>query len=320
MPENVIIIGSGPAGLTAALYTARANLSPLLISGNEFGGQIALTNEVENYPGFPDGITGPELTEIMKQQAEKFGARFEQDHVSRVDFFRHPFVVDTENGAQYQAKSVIIATGASPRRLGVPGELELTGRGVSYCATCDGFFFRGKHVAVIGGGDSALQEGLFLTRFADRVHIVHRRNELRAQPILKERANDNPKISFVWDSLVKDIRGNGAVNAVDLVNVRTGTESELPVQGVFVYIGHFPNTDLFKGQLDMSDEGYLKVDERLHTKIPGVFAAGEAHDHIFKQAVVSAGYGCMAAMEAEKFLADLEHHGYKAITTSVVHP
>jgi thioredoxin reductase (NADPH) len=319
MAENVIIIGSGPAGLTAALYTARANLTPLLISGNEYGGQIALTNEVENYPGFPDGITGPELTELMRQQAEKFGARFEQDHVSSVDFSTHPFQLDTENGAHYEAKSVIIATGASPRRLGVPGELELTGRGVSYCATCDGFFFRGKDVAVIGGGDSALQEGLFLTRFASKVHIVHRRAELRAQPILKERAAENEKINFVWDSVVEDIHGNGNVNAVNLVNVRTGDKSALPVDGVFVYIGHYPNTELFKGKLDMNDEGYLKVDERLHTKVPGVFAAGEAHDHIFKQAIVSAGFGCMAAMEAEKFLADLEHKGYTTITADASH-
>lgn len=310
MAENVIIVGSGPAGLTAALYTARANLSPLLISGNEFGGQIALTNEVENYPGFPDGITGPELTELMKQQAEKFGARFETDHVSKVNLQRHPFVLETENGGRYETDSLVISTGASPRRLGVPGEIELTGRGVSYCATCDGFFFRGKEVAVIGGGDSALQEGLFLTRFASQVHIVHRRSELRAQPILQERARDNPKIKFVWDSVVRDIQGNGTVNGIDLVNVRTGASSELPVSGVFVYIGHYPNTELFKGQLDMNDEGYLKVDERLHTKIPGVFAAGEAHDHIFKQAIVSAGFGCMAAMEVEKFLADLEHQGY----------
>ncbi len=314
MSENVIIIGSGPAGLTAALYTARANLNPLLISGNEFGGQIALTNEVENYPGFPDGITGPELTELMKQQAVRFGTRFEQDHVSKVDFQKYPFTVDTENGAHYEALSVIIATGASPRRLGVPGELELAGRGVSYCATCDGFFFRGKEIAVIGGGDSALQEGLFLTRFASKVHIVHRRNALRAQQILKDRAFENPKISFVWDSMVKDIRGNGTVSALDLVNVKTGDESELPVQGVFVYIGHFPNTDLFRGQLEMNEENYLTVNERLHTKIPGVFAAGEAHDHIFKQAVVAAGFGCMAAMEVEKFLADLEHWGgYEAL-------
>lgn len=315
MAENAIIIGSGPAGLTAALYTARANLNPLLISGNEFGGQIALTNEVENYPGFPDGVTGPELTELMRQQAEKFGARFETDHVSKVELKTHPFVVETENGARYETNSLVIATGASPRRLGVPGEIELTGRGVSYCATCDGFFFRGKEVAVIGGGDSALQEGLFLTRFASQVHIVHRRGELRAQPILQDRARENPKINFVWDSIVEDIQGNGTVNALDLVNVRTGTKSELPVSGVFVYIGHYPNTELFKGQLEMNDEGYLKVDERLHTRIPGVFAAGEAHDHIFKQAVVSAGFGCMAAMEVEKFLADLEHRGYSSLQT-----
>ncbi|MDL1897755.1 thioredoxin-disulfide reductase [Anaerolineae bacterium CFX7] len=313
MTENVIIIGSGPAGLTAALYTARANLNPLLISGNEFGGQIALTNEVENYPGFPDGITGPELTELMKQQAEKFGARFESDHVQRVDFQTHPFVLETENGARYETKSVVIATGASPRRLGVPGELELTGRGVSYCATCDGFFFRGKEVAVIGGGDSALQEGLFLTRFAARVHIIHRRSQLRAQPILQARAKENPKINFVWDSIVEKIHGDGALDAVDLINVRTGAASQLPVQGLFVYIGHIPNTQLFVGQLDMDDEGYLRVNERLHTKIPGVLAAGEAHDHIFKQAVISAGYGSMAAMEVEKFLADLEHQGYSAL-------
>lgn len=310
MVENVIVIGSGPAGLTAALYTARANLDPLLISGNEFGGQISLTNEVENYPGFPNGITGPELTELMRQQAEKFGARFVQDHVRAVNFQTHPFTLDTENGEHHEAKSVIIATGASPRRLGVPGELELTGRGVSYCATCDGFFFRGKEIAVVGGGDSALQEGLFLTRFASQVHIVHRRGELRAQPILQERARENEKIAFVWDSVVKEIGGNGGVNQLNLVNVRTGQESSLPVDGVFVYIGHYPNTELFVGQLEMNEEGYLKVDERLHTKIPGVFAAGEAHDHMFKQAIVSAGYGCMAAMEAEKFLAELEHEGY----------
>src|SRR5262245_17584732 len=257
MSENVIIIGFGPAGLTAALYTARANLNPLLISGNDYGGQIALTNEVENYPGFPDGITGPELTELMRRQAEIFGARIEQDHVSRVDLSRHPFTLETENGEKHQAKSVIIATGASPRRLGVPGEMELTGRGVSYCATCDGFFFRGKPVAVIGGGDSALQEGLFLTRFASEVHIVHRRNELRAQPILKERAFDHPKINFIWDTVVEDIHGNGNVDLVNLVNVRTGGRSELPVSGVFVYIGHYPNTEMFRGQLDMNDEGYL---------------------------------------------------------------
>lgn len=313
MAENVIIIGSGPAGLTAALYAARANLNPLLISGNEFGGQIALTNEVENYPGFPEGITGPELTELMKQQAEKFGARFEIDHVSRAALQAHPFKLETENGARYEAKSVVIATGASPRRLNVPGEIELTGRGVSYCATCDGFFFRNKEIAVVGGGDSALQEGLFLTRFASRVHIVHRRAQLRAQPILQTRAQENPKINFVWDSVVEGIDGNGSVNAVKLVNVRSGARSDLPVDGVFVYIGHIPNTQLFQGQLDMNEEGYLIVDERLRTKIPGVFAAGEAHDHLFKQAIVSAGFGCMAAMQVEKFLADLDYQGYSVV-------
>jgi thioredoxin reductase (NADPH) len=201
----------------------------------------------------------------------------------------------------------------------VPGELELTGRGVSYCATCDGFFFRGKDVAVIGGGDSALQEGLFLTRFASRVYIVHRRHELRAQPILQERARENNKIDFVWDSVVQDIQGDDSVAKLDIINARTGGTSELPVQGVFVYIGHYPNTELFKGQLDMNEEGYLTVDDRLHTKIPGVFAAGEAHDHIFKQAVVSAGYGCMASMEAEKFLANLEHQGYPPISPNGAH-
>lgn len=313
MSENVIILGSGPAGLTAALYTARANLNPLVISGNEFGGQIALTDQVENYPGFPDGITGPELVELMKQQAEKFGARFVTDHVGRVNFQTHPFQLDTDNGAHYEAKCVIVATGASPRRLGVPGEMEFTGRGVSYCATCDGFFFRDKEIAVIGGGDSAVQEGLFLTRFASKVYIVHRRNQLRAQPILQERARANPKIHFIWDSVVRRIQGDGTVRALELVNVRTGHVSEMPVQGVFVYIGHIPNTELFKGQLTMNAEGYLTVNERLHTNIPGVFAAGEVHDHIFRQAIVSAGFGCMAAMEAEKFLAQLEHDGYPQV-------
>lgn len=314
MTENIVIIGSGPAGLTAALYSARANLNPLLISGDEFGGQIALTDEVENYPGFPDGISGPALVELMRKQAERFGARLLMDHVSKVEFGQHPFVLHTENGERYEAKSVIVATGASPRRLGVPGEIELTGRGVSYCATCDGFFFRDKEIAVVGGGDSALQEGLFLTRFASRVHIIHRRAQLRAQPILQDRARENPKIHFVWDSVVEQIKSNGTVTGLALRNVRTGERFELPVQGVFVYIGHIPNTSLFVNQLEMNEEGYLRVDERQRTNIPGVFAAGEVHDHTFKQAIVSAGFGCMAAMEAERFLADLEHQGYAALT------
>ncbi len=307
MIENVIIIGSGPAGLTAAIYAARANLSPLLISGQEIGGQIALTNEVENYPGFPQGITGPELVELMQEQAKKFGARIEIDFVTGVDFKHHPFILKTQNGAEYQAKTVIVATGASPRRLNVPGEKELMGRGVSYCATCDGFFFRGKEIAVVGGGDSALQEGLFLTRFANKVNVIHRRDEFRAQPILQDRARQNEKMGFVWNSVVKEIKGDKRVETLVLQNPKTGTESEMAANGIFVYIGHIPNTQMFQGQLEMDEEGYLKVDERLHTNIPGVFAAGEAHDHIFRQAVVSAGYGSMAAMEAEKFIADWEH-------------
>ncbi len=307
MIENVIIIGSGPAGLTAAIYAARANLSPLLISGQEIGGQIALTNEVENYPGFPQGITGPELVELMQEQAKKFGARIEIDFVTAVDFKHHPFILKTQNGAEYQAKTVIVATGASPRRLNVPGEKELMGRGVSYCATCDGFFFRGKEIAVVGGGDSALQEGLFLTRFANKVNVIHRRDEFRAQPILQDRARQNEKMGFVWNSVVKEIKGDKRVETLVLQNPKTGTESEMAANGIFVYIGHIPNTQMFQGQLEMDEEGYLKVDERLHTNIPGVFAAGEAHDHIFRQAVVSAGYGSMAAMEAEKFIADWEH-------------
>jgi thioredoxin reductase (NADPH) len=310
MDENIIIIGSGPAGLTAAVYAARANLSPLLFTGQEIGGQIALTNEVENYPGFPEGITGPELVDLMQKQAQRFGARIEIDVVTQVDLKTHPFQIKTQNGTEYQAKSLILATGASPRRLNVPGEKEMMGRGVSYCATCDGFFFRGKEIAVVGGGDSALQEGLFLTRFASKVHVIHRRDQLRAQPILQDRARANEKMNFVWNSVVKEIKGNGTVERLLLEDTRTGRQSELPARGIFVYVGHIPNTELFKGQLSMDEEGYLEVDARLHTNVPGVFAAGETHDKVFRQAIVSAGFGCMAQMEAEKFLANLEHHGY----------
>jgi thioredoxin reductase (NADPH) len=310
MAENVVIIGSGPAGLTAAIYAARANLKPLLITGQEIGGQIALTNEVENYPGFPEGITGPELVELLQKQAIKFGARIEIDFVSEVNLKAHPFEIKTQNGVAYEAKTLIAASGASPRRLNVPGEKELMGRGVSYCATCDGFFFRGKEIAVVGGGDSALQEGLFLTRFADKVHVIHRRDQFRAQPILQDRARENERMHFVWNSVVTGIKGEGAVQTLDLENTVTGQHSELPARGIFVYVGHIPNTELFQGQLEMDEEGYLKVDDRLHTSVPGVFAAGEVHDHVFRQAIVSAGYGCMAQMEAEKFLANLEHRGY----------
>jgi len=307
MTENVVIIGSGCAGLTAAIYNARANLTPLVFTGQEIGGQIALTNEVENYPGFPQGITGPELIEQMQQQAKKFGARIEVDYVETVDLSTHPFKLKTQNGMQAEAVSLIVATGATPRWLGVPGEKELTGRGVSYCATCDGFFFRGKEIAVVGGGDSALQEGLFLTRFASKVHIVHRRDSFRAQQILQDRTRENPKMNLVWNSVVKEVKGNGTVSALALENTQTHQQSDLAVQGVFVYIGHTPNTKIFAGQLEMNEEGFIAVDARQHTSVPGVFAAGESHDHVFKQAVVAAGYGCMAAMEAEKFVAEWEH-------------
>jgi thioredoxin reductase (NADPH) len=303
--ENVTIIGSGCAGLTAAIYAARASLDPLVITGSELGGQIATTTDVENYPGFPNGLTGPELSEQMKQQAERFGTRFEFDEVVEVDLKSKPIVVKT-HGQSFETKSLIIASGASPRKLDVPGEKELTGRGVSYCGTCDGFFFKNKEIMVVGGGDSALQEGLFLTKFGSRVSIVHRRDALRAGPALIDRAHKNEKMNFVWNKVVTSINGNGAVKSVMLKDTQTGTETETPVDGLFIYIGHLPNTWLYKGQLDMDDEDYLIVDPYLHTNLPGVFAAGEVHDKHFRQAIVSAGFGAMAAMEAEKYLASLE--------------
>ncbi|MEK7311203.1 MAG: FAD-dependent oxidoreductase, partial [Chloroflexota bacterium] len=254
--ENLIIIGSGPAGLTAALYAARANLNPLLITGNELGGQIAITNEVENYPGF-DSILGPELTEKMKEQAEKFGARFEYSSVTEVDLAKgSPFFLKTYNG-EYQAKTMIVAIGASAKRLGIPGEEEFIGRGVSYCATCDGFFFKGKDVLVVGGGDSALQEGLFLTKYATQVRIVHRRNSLRAGEFLKARASENEKIKFVWDTVLEEIKGNGSVQEVVAKNLKTGQVETLKTDGVFVFVGHFPNTQIFEGQLAMDENKFL---------------------------------------------------------------
>jgi thioredoxin reductase (NADPH) len=302
--EKVIILGSGPAGLTAALYAARANLSPLVITGPDLGGQIATTTDVENFPGFPAGLTGPELTEYMQKQAERFGARLEFDTITSVDLSKPPFKLT--GNAEYEAQSLIIATGASPRKLGVPGEKELVGRGVSYCATCDGFFFKNRELMVVGGGDSALQEGLFLTKFASQVNIVHRRDSLRAGYALQERARKNDKIGYLWNTVITQVLGDKAVKAVRLKNVQSGQEVERPVDGVFVYIGHIPNTQIFQGQLELDEEGYLVVDSKLHTRVPGVFAAGEVHDRWFRQAIVSSGYGCMAAMETEKYLASLE--------------
>jgi thioredoxin reductase (NADPH) len=301
----LIIIGSGPAGLMAATYAARANLNPLLISGNQMGGQIAITNEVENFPGF-DSILGPELTEKMRVQAERFGTRFEFDEVLEVDFTNGaPFYLKTY-GQEYQAMSVIVATGASARRLGIPGEDDFIGRGVSYCATCDGFFFKNKDVLVVGGGDSALQEGIFLTKYADRVRLVHRRDSLRAGDLLKARAEANPKIQFVWDTALDSIDGNGKVQGVTARNLRSGQVEKWNTDGVFVFIGHFPNTQLFKDQLATDEQNFLVVDKYMQTSVPGVYAAGEVMDPIYKQAVSSAGQGCQAAISVERYLEALE--------------
>jgi thioredoxin reductase (NADPH) len=302
--ETLIIIGSGPAGLTAAIYAARANLNPLLIAGNQMGGQIAITNEVENFPGF-DSILGPELTEKMRVQAERFGTRFEFDEVLEVDFTKGPPFYLKTYGQEYQAEAIIIATGASARRLGIPGEDEFIGRGVSYCATCDGFFFKNKDVLVIGGGDSALQEGIFLTKYADKVRVVHRRDSLRASELLKARAAANPKIEFVWDTVLDSVNGTSKVSGVNARNVLSGQVDQWNTDGVFVFIGHFPNTQLFKGQLEMDEQNFLKVDQFMQTSVPGIYAAGEVMDPIYKQAISSAGQGCQAAISVERYLESL---------------
>ena len=304
--EKVIIIGSGPAGLTAALYTARAELSPLVITGMQIGGQISITNEVENYPGFPEGTTGPELVEKMQKQAEHFGARLLMDEVTEVDFSKgSPFYVKTY-GEEYEAETVIIAVGATPRRLGIPGEETMIGKGVSFCATCDGFFFREKDVVVIGGGDSALEEGLFLTRFAKRVRIIHRRDELRAGEALKKRAFANEKIEFVWDTIPESILGQEKVTGLRVKNVKSGEMTDLETDGVFIFIGHIPQSSMFAGQLELDDMGYLKTDERMMTSVPGVFAAGEIQDSIYRQIATSVGQGTSAAMMAERWLEENE--------------
>ena len=296
-----LILGSGPAGLSAALYAARANLKPVVLSGMDLGGQVSKTDLVDNYPGFPEGIDGPELVSLFQKQAERFGTEIVFDSATEVDLSERPFKVTTYGG-EYLAESLIITTGASVRELGVPGENEFTGRGVSYCGTCDGHFFKEKDLVIVGGGDSALKEGIFLTRFAKSVTIVHRRDELRAGYYLSNKAKENPKISFVWDTVVTEIIGDKTVNSVRLKNVKTGEEEVRSIDGVFVFIGHIPNTDLFKDQLDMDDMGYLVVDNKMHTNVPGVFAAGEVGDPHFQQVVFSAGMGAAAAMEAVEFL------------------
>jgi thioredoxin reductase (NADPH) len=302
--RETIILGSGPTGLAAALYAGRADLEPLVITGNEFGGQINTTNEVENYPGF-SGSTGPELVEVMKEQAERFGAEVKMDYIEKVDLSQRPFKLSSY-GTDYYAKSLIIAVGASFRKLQVSGEEELVGRGVSYCATCDGFFFRDKKIVIVGGGDSALEEAIFLTKFASKVTVIHRRDELRAGPTLQDRAQKNEKIDFIWDTVVTKIKGDEAVTGLELKNVKTGETWTHETDGVFIAIGHIPNSALFEGQLEVDEQGYLITDKHLRTNVEGVWAAGEITDSIFRQAITSAGMGAAAAIEVERWLSEQE--------------
>lgn len=307
--ERVIIIGSGPAGLSAALYTARAQLEPLVIAGTMIGGQIAITHEIENYPGFfsiDKTPTGPELVEVMQSQAEHFGARLAYDEVVAVDFTSGPpFLVKTY-GEEYEADAVIVSAGASPRHLNVPGEEEFVGRGVSYCGTCDGFFFRGKEVVVVGGGDSAMEEGIFLTRFADKVEVIHRRDELRAGATLQQRAFENKKMSFIWNTVVEEILGNGSVNGVKVTDVISGASKIMKTDGVFIFIGHYPNSKFLEGQLAMDEHGYVITDELMRTSVPGVFAAGEIQDPVYRQVATSVGQGAAAGMQLERWLSSWE--------------
>jgi thioredoxin reductase (NADPH) len=304
--ESIVIIGAGPAGLSAALYAARGELNPLVLTGMQPGGQAALTFTIENYPGFPDGVGGTELGYLFQKQAEKFGARVEFDSVTSVDLKTRPFLLKTYN-REILAKTIIIATGASSIHLGVPGEEELTGRGVSYCATCDGWFYRGKEVIVVGGGDSALEEAIFLTRYASKVTIVHRRDELRAGAILQTRAQENPKVQFMFNTVIKEIKGEDKVTSVLVENVKTRERTEVPTDGVFVFIGHAPNNEIYKGQLDVDERGYIKVDRNMQTSVEGVFACGEAADGVYKQVVTSAGMGATAAIAASRYLEELTH-------------
>ena len=307
--EKLIIVGSGPAGYTAALYAARANLSPLLFEGLQPGGQLTITSEVENYPGFPEGILGPELMEQMRKQAERFGTRFVLGEVTRVDFRVRPLQL-WQDDKLHTADAVIVACGASAKWLGLPSEKQYQGRGVSACATCDGFFFRGAEVAVVGGGDTAVEEATFLTKYATKVYLVHRRDELRASKIMQQRAKRNPKIEILWSQVVDEILGDGkAVTGVRLRSTRNGSKRELPLKGVFMGIGHEPNTRIFKGQLDMNEVGYLKVNwPSTWTSVEGVFAAGDVADPTYRQAVSAAGMGCMAAIDAERWLSEKGVH------------
>ena len=305
--EKLLILGTGAAGLTAAIYASRADLNPLVIEGLEPGGQLTTTTEVENFPGFPKGIMGPQLMDDMRKQAERFGTRFQAGMVASVDFSGRPLKVTLDGGDTLEAESVIIATGASAKYLGLESEQKLIGRGVSACATCDGAFFRNVPVVIVGGGDSAMEEAMFLTRFASKVYVVHRRDQLRASPIMGERAKKNPKIEFVWNSVIVDVMdvAKGEVTGVKIRNVKTEETSDLEVKGYFSAIGHKPNTDPFKGQIDLDDKGYIKA-QNTRTNVKGVFAAGDVQDSVYRQAITAAGSGCMAALEAQRYIESLE--------------
>jgi thioredoxin reductase (NADPH) len=303
---EVIIIGSGPAGYTAGVYTSRANLSTLIISGTLPGGQLMTTSEVENYPGFPNGIFGPELMMNMRQQAERFGSVLVDDEVIKVDFKKRPFAITT-HAETYTAEATIVCTGASPRKLGIPAEQRFSGRGVSYCATCDGPFFKGEDIVVIGGGDTAMEEATFLTKFGKSVRVIHRRDSLRASKILQQKALENPKIEFLWNNVVEDIKGNNKISTVLIKDITSGKERTINAGGLFVAIGHEPNTAIFNGELELNDKGYIVLKQNTKTSVEGVFAAGDVHDHRYRQAVTAAGFGCMAAMDVEKWLSERKH-------------
>lgn len=304
---DVIIIGSGPAGFTAGVYTSRAKLKTLIISGSLPGGQLMTTSEVENYPGFPNGIFGPELMMNMRQQAERFGTTVIDDEVLKVNFKNHPFFISTHSES-FEGRAILLCTGASPRKLGINGEQEFGGRGVSYCATCDGPFFRGEEIAVIGGGDTAIEEATFLTKFGKSVKIIHRRDFLRASKILQEKAFENSKIQFIWNHVVTGISGNKKIESIDIKDLTTGKISNVSVGGLFVAIGHEPNTSIFKDQLELDDKGYVVLKENTRTSVEGVFAAGDVHDYRYRQAVTAAGFGCMAALDVEKWLSEKKSH------------
>ena len=299
--EKLVIIGSGPAGLTAAIYGCRADLEPLVYMGTKYGGQLMLTSDVENFPGFPDPVLGPDLIARMKGQAERLGARLLQEDVVSVNFKKYPFEVYTDGGA-VKALSVIVATGATPKRLDLESEMKLMGKGVSNCAVCDGFFFKGKNVAVVGGGDTAMEEATFLTKFADSVKVIHRRDDLRASAALKKEAFSNPKIGFVWDTVVTDVLGDSKVRGVKTKNLKTGKEGEMQADGLFVAIGYDPNTGIFRGQLELDPKGYVVVKNETESSVPGVFVAGDVHDFRYRQAVTAAADGCKALLDAEKFV------------------